>query len=77
MSGLMESGAVALGSDEHDLSAHTHLKKQSEVCREEGAGVLLANAGGSWSEIKTSVTLTSQVWSERCLSGSWTHSRVQ
>lgn len=52
---LMESGAVALGSNKHDLSPHTCLKKWSEVRREEGAGVLPENTGGNWSKVKTSV----------------------
>lgn len=77
VSALTDSGAVALGSNKHDLSPYTRLKKQGEVCREEGAGVLPANTGGNWSKVKTSVILTSQVRVERCLNGSWTHSRVQ
>lgn len=77
VSALMASGAVALGSNKYDLSPHTCLKKQSEVCREEGAGVLPANTGGNSSKVKTSVTLTSRVRGERCLNGSWTRSRVQ
>lgn len=77
VSALMESGAVAVGINKRDPSPHTRLKKQSEVCREEGARMLPANTGDTWSRVKTSVTLTSWVWRERCLKGSWTHSSVQ
>lgn len=76
VSALTESGAVALGSNKHDLSPYKCLKKWSEVCREESAGVLPANTDGNWSKVKTAVTLTSRVRGERCLNGSWTHSRV-
>lgn len=47
---LMESGAVALGSNKHDLSSYM---------LEETEKVLPADTGSNQSEIKTSVTLTS------------------
>jgi len=58
---LMESGAVALVHNKHDLSSRMCLKKQSDVCRGEGAGVLPANTGGNGSKVKALVTLISRV----------------
>lgn len=54
---------VAPGNGKHDQSPHTGLQKQSEDCRGESVGMLPANTGGKWSEVRTAVTLPRQVWS--------------
>lgn len=47
----------------HQPSPQTGWKKPSEDCRAEGVGMLPANTGGNWSEVRTAVTLPRQVWS--------------